>query len=115
MIWYFIEAGLIMVAASGPALKPFFCLYLPALSCSSRDTHKGSTSHTIGKDGPQRPRTSTSISTGPRTGYGDEGDVEHTADEEWGIIKTTEVFLTVEHIPELQNGGNGRQGSRAPW
>jgi len=115
MIWYFIEAGLIVVAASGPALKPFFLLYLPALICSGGDTHKGSTSHEIGEGyDPQRSCTFTSISAGPRTGSGDGDDVGHIADEEWGIIKTTEVFLTVEHIPELQNGGNGLQESRAP-
>ena len=116
MIWYFIEAGLIVVAASCPALKPFFLLYLPALICSGRDSHKGSTLHAT-REGYdlQRPGTFISISTGPRARHGDGDHVGHIADEEWGIIKTTEVFLTVEHIPELQSGGNRPQRSPAPW
>jgi len=104
-----------VIAASGPALKPFF-FYLPTLiGSSSRDTHKGSTSQEKGESYDlQRFHTSTSISTGPRARYGERDSMGHMIDMEGGIIKTTDVSLTVEYIPELQGGGCGRRGSRAP-
>ena len=106
MIWYFVEAALIVVAASGPALKPFFHRYMPTLIGCSRGNHRGPASYAIGEsNNMQQFQGSTGVSVGLRTGYGERDSI---INEELGIVKTTEVVLTVENIPGPQDGGNGR-------
>ena len=106
MIWYFVEAALIVVAASGPALKPFFHYYMPALIGCNRGNHKGSASYAIGEShDTQQFQISTNVSAEPGTVYGERDGITN---EELGIVKTTEVVWTVENIPGPQDGGNGR-------
>ena len=112
MIWYFVEASLIVIAASGPALKPFFRRYVPAFIGCSRGNHRDSGSYAIGEShDTQWFQISTRVSAEPRTRYS-EGD--SIINEELGIMKTTEVVLTVESILGPQDRGNGRWASRTP-
>ncbi|PUU81713.1 hypothetical protein B9Z19DRAFT_1121852 [Tuber borchii] len=112
MIWYFVEAALIVIAASGPALRPFFHCYMPTLIGRSRGNHGGSASYGIGESHDmQRSQISTNVSAGGGTGYG-KGD--SIINEESGIRKTTELAWKVENIPRPQDGENGRWESWAP-
>ena len=104
MIWYFVEAALIVIAASGPALKPFFDRSMPTLIGYSRGNHRGSASYAIGESHDmQQFQGSTSVSAGLGTRYGERDSI---INEELGIIKTTEVVWTVESIPGPRDGGN---------
>ncbi|RPB05431.1 hypothetical protein L873DRAFT_1785635 [Choiromyces venosus 120613-1] len=112
MLWYYVESTFIVIAACGPALKPFFRLYLPAILGSREGAYKDSPSFGIAEShNMQRFQRSTNVTTGPRTKYGEGDSEEHIIGESSGIVKTTDVVLTVEDVPEPQSGGNGRRGS----
>jgi len=86
-----------VIAVSGPALKPFFDRYMPALIGRSRGIHKGSAPYAIEESyDMQRFQGSTRVSAGLGTRYGERDSI---INEELGIIKTTEVVWTVESIP----------------
>ncbi|CUS13283.1 unnamed protein product [Tuber aestivum] len=113
MLWYYAEASFIIIAACAPALKPFFRLYIPVIIGSTKATHKHSPSYQIGQsyDMPRFQR-SANATTGPRAKYGEGDSEEHIIGGESGIMKTTDVVLTVEQLTHV--GGSGEQGRETP-
>ncbi|CUS08590.1 unnamed protein product [Tuber aestivum] len=113
MIWYYVEAAFIIIAACGPALKPFFRLYVPVLLGSTKGTYKDPPSYAVGQSyDMQRFQRSANVTTGSRAGFGEGDSEEHIIGGDSGIMKTTDVVLTVEDIP--QDGGTGGQGRETP-
>ncbi|KAG0643980.1 hypothetical protein HOY80DRAFT_1031495 [Tuber brumale] len=116
MIWLYVEVTFIIVAACGPSLKPFFRRYIPAILGSiTRGSTKDAPSYAVGESHDLKQfQRSASVTTGSRACFGEGESREHIIGEDSGILRTTNVVLTVEDIQVPHGPGSGRQGSETP-